>query len=452
MLRRFINHAARSRWRPRRGLATAAAAPAESNSGKRTLGDVDTAGLHGATVLVRADLNAPLDKEDPTKITDDTRVRAVLPTVRHLAAAGARVVLCSHLGRPKGAPNDAMRLAPVAARLAELLAADGVAVASAPDCVGADVRARADALEPGAVLVLENLRFHAGEEANDPGFAAALADAAGAPALYVNDAFGTAHRAHASTAGVCAHVDGPRVAGFLLERELRFLQGSVSDAPARPLAAVIGGAKVSTKLPVLSSLLDKCDTLLLGGGMIFTFYAARGLPVGDSLVEPAQIALARELEEQAAAKGVALVLPEDVVAADAFDADAPCATVSMVGDGDGEGAGGIPDGKLGLDIGPRAVARIEAELEGCRTVLWNGPMGVFEFPRFAAGTFAVAECLAGLSERHGAVTVIGGGDSVAAVEQSGLAAKMSHISTGGGASLELLEGKVLPGVAALDDA
>ena len=450
MLRRFINHAARSRWRPRRGLATAAAAPAESNSGKRTLGDVDTAGLHGATVLVRADLNAPLDKEDPTKITDDTRVRAVLPTVRHLAAAGARVVLCSHLGRPKGAPNDAMRLAPVAARLAELLAADGVAVASAPDCVGADVRARADALEPGAVLVLENLRFHAGEEANDAGFAAALARAAGGPALYVNDAFRTAHRAHASTAGVTAHVDGPRVAGFLLEKELRFLQGSVSDAPARPLAAVIGGAKVSTKLPVLESLIDKCDALLLGGGMIFTFYKARGLPVGDSLVEDEQVGLARALEAKARAKGVALLLPEDVVAADAFDADAACATVAMGGGGDG--GGGIPDGKIGLDIGPRSVARIQEELAGCATVLWNGPMGVFEFPRFARGTFAVAECLAELSERHGATTVIGGGDSVAAVEQSGLAGKMSHISTGGGASLELLEGKVLPGVAALDDA
>ncbi len=399
---------------------------------KKTLANLAAADLSGKCVLVRADFNVPLN--DQGSITDDTRIRAALPTIQHLTSNGAKVVLTSHFGRPKGKVVEGMRLTPVANRLSELL---GQPVTKCDDCVGEAVASAVSGLQNGQVALLENVRFHAEEEKNDPEFAKQLAAIAD---LYVNDAFGTAHRAHASTEGVTKYLS-PCVAGFLIEKELEYLQKAIEE-PQRPLAAIIGGSKVSSKITVIETLLEKVDKLLIGGGMIFTFYKARGLSVGKSLVEDEFLELAKTLEAKAKEKGVELLLPTDVVIADNFAADANDQTVSVES---------IPDGWMGLDIGPDAVKVFQDALGDCKTVIWNGPMGVFEFDKFAKGTEAIANTLAGLT-KTGASTIIGGGDSVAAVEKVGVADQMSHISTGGGASLELLEGKVLPGIAALDEA
>ena len=397
---------------------------------KKTLASLTD--LAGKRVLVRVDFNVPLD--DNGSITDDTRIRAALPTIKDLQQKGAKVVLCSHMGRPKGQVKEELRLTPVAARLSELLGQD---VVKCDDCVGDAVKAAIDGLQNGQVALLENLRFHAEEEANDPEFTQQLAANAD---LYVNDAFGTAHRAHASTEGVTKYLS-PCVAGYLIEKELQFLQSAI-ESPKRPLAAIVGGSKVSSKIGVIETLLEKVDKLFIGGGMIFTFYKARGLSVGKSLVEEDKLELAQALEAKAKERGVELLLPTDVVVADNFAPDANAQTVSVEA---------IPDGWMGLDIGPDAVEKFKAALGDCMSVIWNGPMGVFEFDKFAVGTEAVARTLAELTGK-GATTIIGGGDSVAAVEKVGVAAQMSHISTGGGASLELLEGKELPGIVALDDA
>jgi len=399
---------------------------------KKTVATLTDADVSGKRVLVRADFNVPLN--DAGEITDDTRIRAALPTIQNLTGKGAKVVLCSHFGRPKGKVVDSMRLTPVAKRLSDLL---GQAVVKCDDCVGPDVAAAVNGLQNGQVALLENVRFYAGEEANDPEFAQQLAANAD---VYVNDAFGTAHRAHASTAGVTKYLS-PSVGGFLIEKELEYLQAAI-EHPQRPLAAIIGGSKVSSKIGVIDTLLDKVDKLLIGGGMIFTFYKARGLSVGKSLVEEDKLELAKSLEAKAKEKGVELLLPTDVVVADNFAADANSQTVSVES---------IPDGWMGLDIGPDAVKVFQDALKQCKSVIWNGPMGVFEFDKFATGTEAIAHTLAELTPQ-GVTTIIGGGDSVAAVEKVGVAEQMSHISTGGGASLELLEGKTLPGIAALDEA
>jgi len=410
---------------------------------KQTLGSLLSSGfdLNGKRVLVRADFNVPLDPQG--NITDDTRIRAALPTVQALIQAGAKVILASHLGRPvkKDKETGAVKiaregnsLAPVATRLSQLL---GQPVAFAPDCIGPEAEAVVNRLENGQVALLENVRFYPEEEDNDPEFARKLASLAD---LFVNDAFGSAHRAHASTAGVTAYLQ-PAVAGYLVEKELQFLSGAIEN-PRRPLAAIIGGSKVSSKIGVIERLLEKVDKLLLGGGMIFTFYQAQGLKTGKSLVETDKLDLARSLMEKAKERGVELLLPVDVVVADRFDKDAQAQTVSIHA---------IPEDWMGLDIGPESIKAFQAALQGCQTVVWNGPMGVFEFDRFAVGTEAIARTLADLTQA-GATTIIGGGDSVAAVEKVGLADKMTHISTGGGASLELLEGKVLPGIAALTEA
>jgi len=390
--------------------------------------------LKGANVLVRVDFNVPLSKTDSTVITDDTRIREALPTINFLTKAGAKVILASHCGRPKGAVNEKMRMAPMGKRLSELIHQP---VATVGDCIGPDVDAAVAKLNDGDVLLLENARFYKDEEKNIPDFAAKLAKNA---KIYVNDAFGTAHRAHASTEGVCKYVDY-KVAGFLLDKELIFLKGAV-DAPKRPFAAVVGGAKVSTKIPVIESLIEKCDKIFIGGGMIFTFYRAMGISVGKSLVEEEFIPMAKELIDKAAAKGVKFFLPTDVVVASEFKADAESKNVPIRE---------IPADWLGLDIGSESLKKFKEELLECKTVVWNGPMGVFEFEKFAKGTFGVAHTLAEVTEKGG-ITIIGGGDSVAAINAAKLEDKISHISTGGGASLEMLEGKVLPGVAALDDA
>ena len=390
------------------------------------------ADLAGKRVLVRVDFNVPLDETG--EITDDTRIRAALPTIQDLIQKEAKVILCSHMGRPNGKVVDSMRLTPAADRLGKLL---GKPVVKPNDCIGDAVKTQVDCMANGQVILLENLRFHAEEEANDPEFAKALASLAD---VYVNDAFGTAHRAHASTQGVTQFLS-PNVGGYLMEKELQYLQAAIEN-PQRPLAAIIGGSKVSSKIGVIDTLLDKVDKLLIGGGMIFTFYKARGLAVGKSLVEEDKLDLAKELEAKALAKGVQLLLPTDVVVADSFSKDANAQTVAI---------DAIPDGWMGLDIGPDSVKAFQAALSECQSAIWNGPMGVFEFDKFAVGTEAIARCLANLTSQ-GVITIIGGGDSVAAVEKVGVAEQMSHISTGGGASLELLEGKQLPGVVALDDA
>lgn len=400
---------------------------------KKTLANLSEADLAGKRVLVRVDFNVPLDKATG-KITDDTRIRAALPTIQDLTKKGAKVILCSHMGRPDGQVKEKLRLTPVAARLSELL---GQEVKMCDDCIGDSVAATIGDLQNGQVALLENLRFHKEEEENDPDFAKQLAANAD---LYVNDAFGTAHRAHGSTEGV-THYLSPSVAGYLIEKELNYLQNAIEN-PQRPLAAIIGGSKVSSKIGVIETLLEKCDKLLIGGGMVFTFYKARGLSVGKSLVEEDKLELAKSLEAKAKEKGVALLLPTDVVVADKFAADAEAKTVSVEN---------IPDGWMGLDIGPDSIKLFQEALSECKSVLWNGPMGVFEFDKFAAGTEAIANSLAELTKK-GVTSIIGGGDSVAAVEKVGVADQMSHISTGGGASLELLEGKVLPGIAALDEA
>lgn len=399
---------------------------------KKTVNDLSSADLQGKRVLVRADFNVPVD--DQGNITDDTRIRAALPTIEALTSKGAKVILSSHFGRPKNGPEDKYRLTPVGKRLSELL---GKPVVKTDDCIGDEVKSKVDAMQPGEVLLLENVRFYKEEEKNDPAFAEKLASVAD---LYVNDAFGTAHRAHASTEGVTKFLK-PSVAGLLIEKELQYLQSAIEN-PQRPLAAIVGGSKVSSKIGVIETLLDKVDKLLIGGGMVFTFYKARGLSVGKSLVEEDKLELAKTLEAKAKEKGVQLLLPTDVVVADNFAPDANTQTVSVEN---------IPDGWMGLDIGPDSVKTFQAALADCKSVIWNGPMGVFEMDKFAKGTEAIAHTLAELTPK-GTTTIIGGGDSVAAVEKVGVASQMSHISTGGGASLELLEGKELPGIAALDEA
>jgi phosphoglycerate kinase len=398
---------------------------------KKSIASLSAADISGKRVLVRADFNVPVD--DAGNITDDTRIRAALPTIKDLTGKGAKVILCSHFGRPKGV-DEKLRLTPVAKRLSELLGQD---VVKCDDCIGDGVTSKIGAMANGQVALLENVRFYPEEEKNDPEFAKKLAANAD---VYVNDAFGTAHRAHASTEGVTKYLS-PSVAGYLMEKELQYLQGAI-ESPQRPLAAIVGGSKVSSKIGVIETLLDKCDKLFLGGGMIFTFYKARGLNVGNSLVEDDKLELARTLEAKAKERGVQLLLPTDVVVADKFSAEANTQIVDV---------NNIPDGWMGLDIGPDSIKVFQAALADCKTVIWNGPMGVFEMDKFAAGTFAIADTLAQIS-KSGAITIIGGGDSVAAVEKANLADQMSHISTGGGASLELLEGKVLPGVAALNNA
>lgn len=389
--------------------------------------------LKDAKVIVRVDFNVPQSKKDGS-ITDDTRIREALPTIKFLVQHGAKVILASHCGRPKGEVNEKMRMAPMALRLSELI---GKPVATVPDCIGPAVESAVASLKGGDILMLENLRFHKEEEKNNSEFAKKISQGA---SVFVNDAFGTAHRAHASTEGVAHHVQH-KVAGFLLEKEIRFLKGAV-DEPKRPFAAIVGGAKVSTKIPVIESLIEKCDKIFIGGGMIFTFYVAQGLKIGKSMVENDFVPVARDLLAKAKAKGVQIFLPTDVVIANEFKADAESKVVSV---------NAIPDEWLGLDIGPDSLATFKRELSTCKTVVWNGPMGVFEFEKFAAGTFGIAHLLAEVTAQGG-TTIIGGGDSVAAVAAAKLEDKMSHISTGGGASLEMLEGKDLPGVAALDNA
>ena len=398
---------------------------------KRTISDLKESDLKGKRVLVRCDLNVPLSKEGA--ITDDTRIRGSMQTIKYLSSKGAKVLLSSHLGRPKGGYEKKSSLAPIAPRISQLL---GKEVKLVPDCVGVSVGKAVYEMKDGDVALLENVRFYPEEEKNDKKFAKLLSKNAD---LFVNDAFGTAHRAHASTAGVTEFLY-PSVAGFLLSKELDYLQGAV-DEPKRPFAAIVGGSKVSTKISVIEAMLNKVDKLVLGGGMVFTFLKARGVNVGKSLVEDDQLELARKLEKIAAEKGVKLYLASDVVVADKFAADANSQIVDI---------NNIPAEWMGLDIGPNTLKDIQAGLADCKTVIWNGPMGVFEFDKFAAGTNGIATTLAKLTSK-GCITIIGGGDSVAAVEKAGLANKMSHISTGGGASLELLEGQVLPGVAALSE-
>ena len=388
---------------------------------KKTIRDVD---VKGKRVLVRVDFNVPLAEG---VVTDDTRIRAALPTLQYLLDRGATLILCSHVGRPKGEVVDGLKMDPIAHRLSELLDRP---VIKLDDCIGPEVEASVQAARAGAVIVLENTRFHPGEKANDPAFAAQLAALAD---LYVDDAFGSAHRAHASTEGVTHYL--PAVAGFLMEKELEFL-GSALALPQKPFVAILGGAKISDKIGVIENLLDRVDALLIGGGMANTFLKADGYDVAESLVEDDSLGTARDLIKRG---GSRLVLPVDVTVADRFGADAFSQVVTVAE---------VPPRWRILDIGPRTLELFQERLAGARTVVWNGPMGVFEFEKFAQGTEAVARMLAALPE---ATTIIGGGDSAAAVKRAGLADKMSHISTGGGASLEFLEGKTLPGVAALLD-
>jgi phosphoglycerate kinase len=395
---------------------------------KRNLRSIDPGGRR---VLVRVDFNVPIQDGE---VTDDTRIAAAMPTIRYLLQKKARVILMSHLGRPKGQVNPKYSLRPVATRLERLLRQS---VRFADDCVGAETQALAMALQDGDVLLLENLRFHPEEEANDAAFAEKLA-ALGE--IYVNDAFGTAHRAHASTEAVPKRLH-PAVAGFLMEKELEYL-GRALDAPERPFIAVLGGAKISGKIEVIQALLDRVDRLLIGGAMMFTFMRAQGKPTGRSLVEDDRVGVAREILERAGKSSVDLVLPVDCVASTAVDGSAPGRPVAL----DALGAEDI-----GVDIGPSTLRLFGERLRDAKTVVWNGPMGIFEVPAFAAGTLGVAREIADAGGR-GAVTVVGGGDSVAAVHQAGLTERFTHVSTGGGASLEFLEGKTLPGVAVLDDA
>ncbi len=389
---------------------------------KKTVRDIDVAGKR---VLVRCDFNVPIKDG---KITDENRITGAMPTITYLVQNNAKVILCSHLGRPGGEFNMKYTLAPVAARLGELL---GKEVKLSKDVIGEDAKALTAAMQPGDVILLENVRFHKEEEKNDPAFSKALADLA---ELYVNDAFGTAHRAHASTAGVAAYL--PAVAGFLIGKELDIMGKALSD-PARPFVAILGGAKVSDKIGVINNLIEKVDALLIGGAMAYTFMAAKGIDTAASRVEADKVELAGELLAKAETKGVKLLIPIDNVVADAFSNDANFKTVGY----------DFPAGWMGLDIGEKTIELYSDVIKNAKTVIWNGPMGVFEMDNFAIGTKAVAKALA----ESGAVTIIGGGDSAAAVEQLGYADKMSHISTGGGASLEFLEGLVLPGIDCLND-
>ena len=387
---------------------------------KKSVADID---VKGKRVLVRVDYNVPIKDG---KVGDDTRIRAAMPTLNYLLQHGAAVILCSHLGRPKGGPDPKFSLKPVADYLSQLM---GKPIAFASDCIGPVAEEAAKALKPGQVLLLENTRFHPEEEKNDPEMARKLASLAD---VYVNDAFGSAHRAHASTEGVTRILPG--VAGFLMEKEIQYLGQAIAD-PKRPFVTILGGAKISDKIGVIRNLLTKADTILIGGGMANTFFKAQGYPIGDSLVEDEALDTARALLKDATTK---LRLPVDVVIADKFEADAQSRVIPM---------GPVPDGWRILDIGPQTVAQYGKVIKNAGTIVWNGPMGVFEFPRFAEGTFGIGKMVADSK----AISIVGGGDSVAAIQQSGLADKITHISTGGGASLEMLEGLDLPGVTALQD-
>jgi len=390
---------------------------------KMSINDID---VSGKKVLVRCDFNVPLDGET---ITNDKRIVASLPTIQALLDKNAKVILCSHLGRPKGEFKPEFSLAPVAKRLSELL---GRPVIMAKDVIGEDAKAKAAALKEGEVLLLENVRFHKEEEKNDPAFAKELASLA---EIYVNDAFGTAHRAHASTAGVADYL--PAVCGFLIQKEIEFMGGAL-ERPERPFVAILGGAKVSDKIGVITNLLDKVDTLIIGGGMAYTFYKAMGKNIGSSLCEEDKLDLARDLMKKAEEKKVQFLLPIDNRCGNKFDKDCDMEIYDN---------GNIPEGWMGLDIGPKTEQLFAEAIRSAKTVIWNGPMGVFEFEKFAGGTNAVAKAVA----ESNAVSIIGGGDSVAAVTKLGYADKMSHISTGGGASLEFLEGLELPGIACLNE-
>lgn len=394
----------------------------------KTIDDLD---VSGKRVFVRVDFNVPLTKDEPFTITDDTRIRAAVPTIEALIKRGARVILASHLGRPKGAPEKKYSLSPIRERLTQLVKTE---VKFADDCIGAIAQTKVDELQNGEVLLLENLRFHKEEEGNDAEFSKQLASLA---EVYINDAFGAAHRAHASIEGITQYIQ-QKGAGYLLKKEIDYLGGAVAN-PRRPLVAIIGGAKISGKIDVVKSLLDKADAVLIGGGMMYTFFKAAGLEIGTSLCEDDKLNLARELIAQAERTGKKLVLPTDTIIADAFTNDANRKTVNTLD---------MPSGWMGMDIGPKTIDDFSEYILHAQTIVWNGPMGVFEMPNFAEGTLAIARELAKATER-GATTIVGGGDSVAALEQSGLAEKMSHVSTGGGASLEFLEGKTLPGIAAL---
>jgi phosphoglycerate kinase len=383
-------------------------------------------------VLVRVDFNVPMDENQ--NITNDKRIVAALPTIQYLAKNQAKTILMSHCGRPKGERKPEFSLKPVATELQKKLT--GVTVKFVEDCIGASVEEAVNGLQPGEVLLLENLRYYKQEEKNDEDFAKQLASLGD---LYINDAFGTAHRAHASTEGVTRYID-KCASGYLMKKELDYL-GSAVDNPKRPFVAIIGGAKISGKIDVIKNLMDKVDTLIIGGGMTFTFYKAQGKEIGKSLVEEDKIELAKQLMETAAAQGKQLLLPPDCIAASEFSNDA---TTKVVADT------AIPADMLGLDIGPDSVTLFADIVKAAKTIVWNGPMGVFEMPKFATGTNAVAQALA-VATDNGATTIVGGGDSVSAVTKAGLSDRISHISTGGGASLEYLEGKTLPGVAALSD-
>jgi len=387
---------------------------------KKSVKDID---LKGKRVLMRVDFNVPMAEG---KVTDDKRIRASLPTIQYVLDQGASLVLMSHLGRPKGGPSPEFSLKAASEALAALI---GRAVQMAPDCIGPEVERMASALKPGDVLMLENTRFHAGEEKNDLGLAKALA---GLGEVYVNDAFGSAHRAHSSTEGVARFL--PAVSGLLMEQELEYL-GRATSNPERPYVAILGGAKISDKIAVVENLLARCDKLIIGGGMANTFLAAKGFAMQESLVEESSVDTARAIISKAGSK---LLLPVDAVIADKFEADATSKVVPV---------DAVPVGWRIMDIGPKSIEAFTAALKGARLIVWNGPMGVFEMPRFAEGTYALARVLAG----SGATTVIGGGDSASAVKKAGVAKQMTHVSTGGGASLEFLEGKLLPGVAALQD-
>ena len=394
------------------------------NYNKKTIYDVD---VKGKKVLLRCDFNVPQNKETG-EITSDKRIVAAIPTIKYLLENGAAVISCSHLGKPKGEWKTKLTLAPVAKRLSQLL---GQEVIFASDIIGEDAQAKAAALQPGQIMLLENLRFDIREEKNGADFAKALADMAD---IFVSDAFGTVHRAHASTAGVAAYL--PAYSGLLVNKELSIM-GKALDDPKRPFVAVLGGAKVSDKINVINNLLEKADTIIIGGGMAYTFKKAQGYEIGTSLLEADRIDYAKEMIEKAAAKGVKFLLPVDNLCADEFSAEAEPVLVE----------GNIPENLMGMDIGPKTVELFAEAVKGAGTIVWNGPMGVFEFDKFAGGTKAMAKALA----ESGAVTIVGGGDSAAAVEKLGFADKITHISTGGGASLEFLEGKELPGVACLLD-
>jgi phosphoglycerate kinase len=395
---------------------------------KLTINDID---LKNKKVLVRVDFNVPLD--DNLNITDDNRITATLPTIKKIISDGGKAILMSHLGRPKGKPNPKYSLKPVALKLSQLL---GKEVKLAPDCIGDQVKAMVNAMKPGDVLLLENLRFHEEEEKNNPEFAKQLAELGD---VYVNDAFGSAHRAHASTEGLTKFIS-VSVAGYLMQKELDYLGGAIEN-PKRPYLAILGGAKISGKIDVIMNLFSKVDSMIIGGGMAYTFYKAEGKEIGTSLLEAEKIDIAKQVLEKAKTSKMKLLFPVDVVVAKEFNNDSPSEVVSI---------NNMPSDKMGLDIGPESIKLFKEEILKSKTIVWNGPMGVFEMDNFAKGTDAVAAALVEATEK-GAITVIGGGDSAAAISKAGLADKVSHVSTGGGASLEFLEGKILPGVAALND-